>query len=374
MKKSIILSVTNDLTSEQRVHKVCLTLLKMGFDVTMVGRLRKKSLPLRDVPYKTARMSLIFDKGPLFYAEYNLRLFLFLLFRKADLLVANDLDTLLANYLVARLKGAVLIHDSHEYFTGVPELEGRAFARGFWKGIERWIFPKLKYVYTVNDSIADLYRVEYGLQVKVVRNFPLTGEGTPSAEPAVLADIPKDLPIVLYQGSVNLDRGLMEAVEAMPMVHKAILLVVGDGDVIGQVKEKVRNLGLEKRVIFVPRVPFRDLAVFTARASIGLSLDKDTNLNYRFSLPNKIFDYARAGVPVLASSLPEIIKVFSKYEIGRLAENHTAAHLADRMNNMLTDVEARSRWKKNCELAAKEYCWENEERVLKEIFSEAGRI
>src|SRR5438105_4629849 len=110
-QRKIILSVTNDLTSEQRVHKVCLTLQRLGFKPILVGRFRRKSLPLGDRPYGTKRMFLFFETGPLFYAEYNLRLFFYLLFHKADVLVANDLDTLLANYLVSKLKRAALVHD-----------------------------------------------------------------------------------------------------------------------------------------------------------------------------------------------------------------------------------------------------------------------
>src|ERR1051326_7175614 len=129
MGKKIILSVTNDLTSEQRVHKVCLFLLKLGFNVILVGRQRRKSLPLESRPYKTKRMFLLFEKGPLFYAEYNLRLFFYLLFHKADVLVSNDLDTLPANYLASTLKGNKLVHDSHEYRSEehTSELQSHSF-------------------------------------------------------------------------------------------------------------------------------------------------------------------------------------------------------------------------------------------------------
>src|SRR3974377_789279 len=129
MKKKVFLSVTNDLTSEQRVHKVCLFLERSGFEVVMIGRRRRTSMPLENRSYQTKRMFLFFETGPLFYAEYNLRLFFYLLFHKADVLVANDLDTLLANYFASRFTKSVLVHDSHEYFTGVPELAGRTFAK-----------------------------------------------------------------------------------------------------------------------------------------------------------------------------------------------------------------------------------------------------
>ena len=371
MKKKIILSVTNDLTSEQRVHKVCLFLLRLGFDVTLVGRLRRQSLLLENRSYRTKRMFLIFEKGPLFYAEYNLRLFFYLLFHRADVLVANDLDTLLANYIVSRMKRSSLVHDSHEYFTGVPELEGRNFAKRSWKKIERWIFPKLKSIYTVNDSIAKLYKDEYGIDVKVVRNFPLligNSNRMPKSKKELL--LPEDKKIILYQGSVNVDRGLIEAVEAMQFVNNAILLIVGDGDILEKVKKKVQELNLKEKIIFIKKVPFTELWNYTAHADLGISLDKGTNVNYQFSLPNKIFDYAHAGVPVLASNLIEIRKIFSQFEIGGMIANHFPEHIAGKINEMLKSEEKRNEWKKNLQLASCEFCWQKEEKTLQEIYSE----
>ena len=369
MKKKVILSVTNDLTSEQRVHKVCMYLTELGFEAVLVGRLRRKSLPLDSRPYKTKRLFLFFETGPLFYAEYNLRLFFYLLFHSADILVANDLDTLLANYLAAKSKGSEVVHDSHEYFTGVPELEGRKFAKATWKRIEKKIFPKLKYIYTVNDSIAGLYKNEYGINFSVVRNFPILIERTfeiPKSKSEL--EIPQNKKIILYQGSVNVDRGLVEAVEAMQYVNDAILLVVGEGDILEEVKAKAEKLNLSEKIIFKKRVPFEELWNYTSHADIGISLDKDTNINYRFSLPNKIFDFVHAGVPVLASNLVEIKKIFSKYDIGELTENNEPEHIAVKLNSMLNNSEKMKQWKENCFVAAQELCWQKEEIVLREIY------
>ena len=364
----MLLSVTNDLTSEQRVHKVCLFLERSGFEVTMLGRRRRKSLPLDKRSYKTKRLFLFFERGPLFYAEYNLRLFFYLLFNRADILVANDLDTLLANYLASKFRFCTLVHDSHEYFTGVPELEGRPGVQKIWKRLERWIFPKLKLVYTVNDSIARLYKEEYGIEVKVVRNFPISLPALPVKKKREELGLPANKKIILYQGSVNVDRGLVEAVEAMQYVTNAILLIVGDGDIIDEVKMRVGKLNMNDRVLFYKRVPFEQLQQFTLHADIGISLDKDSNINYRYSLPNKIFDYIHSGVPVLASGLVEIKKIFSVHEVGLLIDGHDPKHIAEKMNEMLSDEEGRMCWKENCLIAARAYCWENEEKVLEEIF------
>jgi glycosyltransferase involved in cell wall biosynthesis len=368
MKKKIILSVTNDLTSEQRVHKVCLFLQSKGFDVTMLGRQRRNSLPLDKRPYSTKRLFLFFEKGPLFYAEYNLQLFFYLLFNKADILVANDLDTLLANYLASKIKGSGLVHDSHEYYTGVPELKGRFFVKKTWKAIEKFVFPKLKFAYTVNDSIAKLYKDEYNLDIKVVRNFPVLAERNSTAKTKKRLDLPEEKKIILYQGSVNVDRGLLEAIEAMQYVNDAVLIIIGNGDILEEVKEKAIKLHLGEKVLFKKKVPFEELWNYTLHADIGISLDKDTNINYKYSLPNKIFDFVHAGVPVLASDLVEIRKIYSKHDIGELIANHEPKHIAEKINSMLSNLEKMKQWKDNCFIAARELCWQNEERVLSEIF------
>ncbi|MES1226867.1 MAG: glycosyltransferase family 4 protein, partial [Bacteroidota bacterium] len=171
MKKAIV-SVINDLATDQRVHKTCMCLHNLGFEVVLVGRQLKGSLPVNDRLYKTQRMNLFFTKGVLFYLEYHIRLFFFLLFRKADLLVENDLDTLLPNYLISKMKGADLVYDTHEYFCYVPELTHRPLKQKIWLALEKRIFPKLKTIITVNESIAETYEKEYEKKLHVIKNVP----------------------------------------------------------------------------------------------------------------------------------------------------------------------------------------------------------
>jgi len=369
MPKKAIVSVINDLSTDQRVHRTCMTLHKLGFEVTLVGRALNSSLPLTERSYKTKRMYLLFTRNFPFYAFYNLRLFLYLLFHRADVLVANDLDTLLPNYIASKLKRSALVYDTHELFCEVPELQNNPGKKRFWKRIEKYIFPKLKNVITVNESIAELYSKEYNVNITVARNIPAARKTSAPERSKLELNLPTDKKIILLQGAgINVDRGSEEAVEAMQYMEEAVLYIIGSGDVLDILKQKVSTLKLEARVKFIARLPFEELLQYTRHADIGLTLDKDTNINYRFSLPNKIFDYIHSGVPVLASSLAEIKKIYKQYDIGLMTESHDPKHIADKMKTML-DETLKNKWKENCKLAAIELCWEKEEEQLLKIFS-----
>lgn len=369
MRKKVIVSVINDLVTDQRVNKVCHTLLSMNCDVLLVGRKMRNSPKLETREYNTQRMKLMFEKGPLFYAEFNLRLFIFLIFRKADMLVSNDLDTLMPNYLVKKIKKIPLVYDSHEYFTEVPELVNRKHIQATWKFIERRLFPKLTDTITVNDSIAELYYSDYGTRPKVVRNIPRRSNVLKKVSRKSLG-LPEDRYIIIMQGSgINVQRGVEELVEAMQFADNTLLLIIGGGDVIPLLKEMVNELGLLDKVIFKPRLPYDEMMQYTNVSDLGLTLDKATNLNYKYSLPNKLFDYIQAGVPVLSSALPEIEKIISEYQVGDYIPDHNPKNIAEKINHLLKNQALIMKWKKNCSFAAEKLTWENEEKILKEIYS-----
>lgn len=368
-----ILAVTNDLATDQRVHRTALSLVAMGYEVLLSGREKKGSQALNPRPYYTYRFKLFFEKGPFFYAEYNIRLFFFLLFsKKTKLIVSNDLDTLPACFLASRIKTVPLLYDSHEYFTEVPELQGRPVVKAIWKFIERLIVPRLKTMITVSPPIAFHYREKYGVQVEVIHNYPplrrefdrqeFFDAGNRFAQEGI-----SNTNIILYQGVLNEGRGLEEAVEAMNFVDGGALVLIGDGDIRDKLLQQVKNGNLESKVKFFGRIPFEKLRYYTLYAKVGLVIEIPYSCNYKYSLSNKLFDYIHAGVPVLASSCIEILRIFDRYGIGMLIKTHEPQHIAGMIMEMLREENRIIVWKKNLMVAASEFCREREEEKFASV-------
>jgi glycosyltransferase involved in cell wall biosynthesis len=334
----------------------------------LVGRKKNDSLPLTERSYTTKRLSLAFNKGMAFYANLNFRLFFLLLFHRADILLSNDLDTLPANYLVAVIKRKKLVYDTHEYFTGVPELNERKTVKKIWKKLEAFLLPRVKNAYTVNDSIASLYEEEYGIHLQVIRNMPIRNAYTNTDINLRSLGVPAEKAIVVYQGAVNKDRGLEEAITAMQWVDTAVLLIIGTGDLLTKLREEVKQKKLQQKVFFTGLIPMEQLPSYTSLASLGLSIEKDTNLNYRYSLPNKVFDYIQAGIPLLAYPMKEVKSLIDQYGLGDFIHNHEPSHLAEKINQLLNDKKKLQQYADACKKAAELLSWDKEEKKLKSIF------
>jgi len=363
--QKVIVSVTNDLNTDQRVHKVCTSLLKMNFEVLLVGRKLPNSLPLKR-NYQTHRIKLFFNIGFLFYAEYNFRLFFYLLFKKKHILLSNDLDTLLANYLVSNVQNKKLVYDSHELFTEVPELVNRPKTQKIWLKLEKWILPKLKNTYTVCQSIANYYNKRYQTNFKVVRNVPVYVKDTPKTHDNSEFRIQNSEFLIIYQGALNIGRGLELMIDTMAYLDHCKLIIVGDGDISEQLKILVKEKKLAAKVVFLGRKTPSELKQITPMANLGISIEEDLGLNYRYALPNKIFDYIHANVAVLVSNLPEMKQIILDYHIGEVIKKRTPQAIANQIELILKNTHFKD---VNSFASAKlDLQWQSEEKVLQSIF------
>ena len=360
MKKRIIISVSSDLCTDQRVLKVSKTCYENGFDVLLVGRKLKYSLPL-ETPFPHKRWRLFFNSSFAFYAELNIRLFFFLLFCKADILLSNDTDTLAANFLASKLRKKKLVFDAHELFPEVPELTNRPNVKRVWTKIEDLFFPHLQHSYTVCNSIAAYYNHKYNINMKVVRNVPYYCPAPTQQKQS------QNIKTILYQGAVNTGRGLEWVIDAMPYVKDAQLLIIGSGDIKPQLEEKVRAMQLTDKIRFKDKMKPEALLSYTRQADLGLCLLENKGLSYYYALPNRIFDYINAGIPVLATRFPEIEAIVDTYQTGALIDNYEPEYLAQTINEMMEHPYSTEHFQS---LASK-FCWENEEKILLDIIRDS---
>lgn len=336
------MAVTNDLVTDRRVQRHAATLREAGYEVTLVGRddLRVKA-----------------RKGWRFYAEYNIRLLFHLLRGNADVIWANDTDTLLGCFVASRMKRRRLAMDAHELFPEVPELVGRPRVKGVWERLERKLMPKCDALLTVCQSIADHYKERYGVEMTVVRNVPEM-EGVKGSEKGVGGS--ERTKVLLYQGAVNVGRGVDWAIDALEFLPGCRLVVAGVGDLFDEMKDYAAEKPWGDRVEFLGRLTPDELGRLTPQADVGLVMLEDMGLNYHYALPNRIGDFVAAGVPMVVSDLPEMAAVVRRYGIGAIMDGTGAKALAEAVKK----VQARGWSEEDFAEARKDMDWNKEKEKL----------
>lgn len=362
-KKTIIVSATSDLATDQRVHKICVELQMSGFNVICVGRKLKISPPLHR-NYHTVRFRLPSEKGIIFYASYQIWLFFYLLVTRCDGLWSNDLDTLLPNWLVSKIKRIPLAYDSHEYFCGSPEVLNRPFRFKVWKTLENILLPGIKYMLTVNASIAELYSNEYGIEVQYVRNITPLPPDVPKFDKISIGFDEEDFIVIVQGRGLNVDRGIEELIEALSLLPDHVkVLIIGSGNALTGILEKVDALGLKSRVKYFPPMPYNQMLGYTKISEAGASLDKTDAPNYKYSLPNKVFDFIHCKIPVISSQAIEVKKIVEYYRIGEIIKSHSPEDIAEAIRTVMR--KGKSSYAKGLDAAAQQLTWEKESIKLR---------
>lgn len=362
-KKKIFVAVTNDISTDYRVHKICNYLISKKYNVFVYGRILPNTIPVQR-KYKIVRKTHLFNNNFLFYAEYNIRLFFFLIFRKYDYILANDLDTLPACFFVSKLKNIALVYDSHELFSESVELQGRKFVKGFWQKLEDFFLPRIKNSYTVSQSIVDFYNDKYQNKMGLIRNIPLKKDVLKVQK----VSFPTKNKTILYQGVLNPGRGIKPMIKALKYIEDLDLIIIGYGKVEQELKNFVIKHQLNNRVYFLGRVDRDKLFNYTKQATLGMVLEEPLGLSFQFSLPNKLFDYIHAEIPIIAGRLPEISRIINDFKVGVLVDDYEPETIAKTIHNLLKDKTLLSKIKNNQQKAKEVLCWEIESKKLDKFF------
>jgi glycosyltransferase involved in cell wall biosynthesis len=361
--KRLCFTVTNDLSYDQRMNRICTSLAENGYEVTLVGFKRRSSLPLKHEAFGQKRLSLIFSKGKLFYAECNIRLFFYLMFKSMDLVCAIDLDTILPCLFVSRFKNVRRVYDAHELFTETKEVIRRPGIRKLWMRIERYAVPQFRWGYTVSESIATELHRRYKVEYQVIRNLTrLRKESLPVTERK----------FIFYQGAVNEARAFEFLVPAMKKIDNK-LVVCGDGNFMPQLKQLIKDNGVEGKVELRGMVPPEELWRVSLEAKVGITIIENDGMNQYFSLPNKFFDYIHAEIPQVAVNYPEYKRINDQFEVAVLLDTTDPEIIAAAINNLLYNDVVYNRLRNNCIMARQTLNWQQEEKKLLNFYQSVIR-
>lgn len=357
--KKILFCVTNDLSHDQRMQRICSTLSAEGYEVTLLGRKKKNSATFASEQYQTKRLHLVFEKGKLFYLEYHIRLFFFLLFNTFDVVCACDIDTSLPVWAASKVKGNKIVFDAHEIFPEVPEVSDRKYIKKIWEAVEKFTVRRFLYRYTVSNSCVKYFRENYHTSFELIRNFPTLKITNSSAS--------KEFTFI-YQGAVNKGRGLREFISVLKDYPTSTLLICGDGDELEKLKDFVQTNELLSQVTFKGFVPPAELDNWTSKALFGLNLLSPDSLNYKYSLANKFFDYIQAELPQLTMNFLEYKSFNEEIETTILINDLSSFEIKSGIERCL-------KWKQNevvvanLKRAKAVWNWQNEEKKLIAFFS-----
>lgn len=279
---------------------------------------------------------------------------------------AHDLNTLLMAWTASRLGRGRLIYDTHEVATARARMKLRWWAQF----LERRLIHAAHAVICTNQTRADYTQQLYGLPPPVVlRNLPAYREPEPSDLMHTRLGLPSGAKIVLYQGGIQPERGLEQLLEAAPAIRGGLIVLLGSGRLKPAIQQRAAELGLAGLVYFHDAVPVDELPQWTACAYVGLQILQNTCFNHYSSLSNKLLEYLMAGVPVVASDLPEMRRVVEETGAGLLVDASDPAAIAMAVNRLLADEPLRDEMARRARAARRRYCWEQEERVLADLYA-----
>jgi glycosyltransferase involved in cell wall biosynthesis len=353
-RKKIFFTVTNDLSFDQRMIRICTTMAAQNYKVVLVGRKIKQSIKLTERTFSQKRLCCIFNKGFLFYGEYNIRLFLFLLLQKADIICAIDLDTIMPCYFISRIKKITRVYDAHELFCEMKEVVTRPLIYKCWKAIEKYFVPEYKYGYTVNGLLAKEFFNMYASGYAVIRNLPVM-------LPLLIPQ--KKERYFLYQGAVNEGRSFETLIPAMKHTD-AKLIICGEGNFMRQARQLVKDNDLQDKIIFKGKIIPEELRHYTIHAWAGITLFENTGLSNYLSLGNRFFDYLHAGIPQLCVGYPLYKEINEQFEVAVTISDCTVDEIVHGLKILLNDEGRYGKLQQNCLAAREVYNWQEEEKKL----------
>ena len=284
------------------------------------------------------------------------------LFRsKASLFFAEDIYTLPFVVIFARMKKAKVLYDSRELFGHLAGLKNKKIIQQILGWIENKFIAKVDYVIVTGTMDEEYIMDEYGLENTIVlRNLPVYRKPEKKINLKEKLFIRADKKILIYQGVILQGRGLHPIFNVLKELPNCVLVILGSGEFEEYYKDLADKMNLHSQVFFLGKVSQNELLNYTAAADVGLSLIENISLSYNYALPNKLFEYIMAEIPVIVSKLPQMMEIVMDYNVGEVVDLDNQDELISTINLLIENEELYSNYKTNCESASKQLNWDNE--------------
>lgn len=285
---------------------------------------------------------------------------------RADVIHAHDVNTLPTAWLAATLSRSKLVYDAHEISTS---REGYSGFRRLVGVVEKVLMPRVDGAITTTDARAKFFARAYAVE------RPVTLQNRPRQQSPLISnrirselDLVEPWPIILYQGGVQQGRGLERLVRVAADVPDAYFVFIGGGRLDSCLRSLVETLQLHERVHFISTVALAELPTYTASADIGVQPIENTCLNHFTTDSNKLFEYVQAGLPVVASDLPEIRRVVQEHGLGLLVAPGNSEALTSALCELVGDRNKRLHYASQARNASASLSWESQEYQLLSLY------
>lgn len=287
---------------------------------------------------------------------------------ESEIILASDLYALPLASRMKKFSGGKLFYDSREIYSALGSLSNHATKQNFQNMIEKFYVSSVDEMIVSGDMDAE-YLAEYfahTLPYHTIMNLPPLQRVEKSNFLRENFNLSAETRIVLYQGALLGGRGLEQLIDAIPLVKDVVLCIVGTGPKEQIFRNVVYKLGLDKKILFLGEVPYSELPKVTNSADIGTALFQSISLSYQLALPNKLFEYLMAGLPVVASDLPAMRKVYEEFDFGSLVPNDISAEkLAEEITTLL---EKKAEYSDTLFEASEKYNYNNQIKKIRSIF------
>lgn len=364
MAKKVIIAFLGNAKYDARCINMANSLFNNGFKVIIIDEEDPENENLGSNSFEVRHVKTLRKSGFIRYWNYHCKLQKIARQVKPDIFISADLFSLAvcSNQNINCLK----IYDSRELYSKLTSLVGKPIKQLFWSFFERKYYKNVNKVLVSAEKDREFLISRFGYKdIQLIFNFPNIQKKTSKINLCHKFNISEKKKIFLYQGAIQIGRGIEEMISLLNYFEDCVACIVGDGEHKREIIKLSEKLKISNRVFYTGKISYNELISVSKQADIGFSLIQPLSDSYKQALPNKLFEYGLAGTPVIASDFPEMKYYINKYKLGIAVNPINEKEHLDAVNRLL-------KWKHTAELITNvedNLTWESQEHKFIQLFN-----